>query len=151
MEFLETVLSYIGLFKLLAVIGSPIIIFSATPRMPFWYKSGRIIFLWLCAIAISGITLYATLSDPEEIGRWGIKRQAYEHYILLSIWFIFLINVYIGWFEFLWRCVYRQWAWPPLKNLQYGLVSNLCILGSAALTIPLVLLLMVVGTVKIIY
>jgi len=151
MEFLETVLAYTGLLGLFVVIGAPIIIFSATPRMPFWYKSGRIIFLWLCAITISGITLYATLTDPEIIGRWGIKEHAYRHYILLSIWIVFLINVVIGWLEFFWRCIYRQWIWPPLKNLQYGLISNLCILGSAIFTIPLALLLVVVSIIKTIY
>ncbi len=151
MEFLEPILAYAGLLALIAIIASPIIIFSATPRMPLWYRSGRILFLWFCAIAISGIGLYETLSDPEEIKHWGIKEDAYQHYILLHLWFIFLMNIYIGWFEFFWRCVYRQWAWPLLKNLKYGLISNMCILSSAVFTIPLALFLVVVGIVKIIY
>lgn len=151
MGFFETIFAYIGFFNLLVLIGSPIIIFSATPRMPFWYKSGRIVFLWACATGMMGFTLYETLTDPELIGRWGMREQAYQHYILLSVWGVFLINIVIGWLEFLWRCVYRQWAWPPLKNLRYGIISNLCIFGSAVFTIPLALLLIVVSIVKIIY
>lgn len=140
-----------GLVALTAIIGSPVIIFSATPRMPLWYKSGRIVFLWLCAVMISAIFLYTTLNDPKNIEHWGIKEQAYSHYTFLAIWYVFLTNVYIGFFEFLWRCIYRQWSWPPLKNLQYGLVSNLCVVGSALLIIPVIYILIVVSIIKIVY
>ena len=67
MEFLETILAYTGLLGLFAVIGAPIIIFSATPSMPFWYKSGRIIFLWVMILILIGFLTYIELTSEEEI------------------------------------------------------------------------------------
>lgn len=149
MEFLEPVFAYIGLFSLLVVIGAPIIIFSATPRMPFWYKSGRILFLWFIIAALITLLSYIELTSEKEIPCCLSEHYIHMKNILIIFWMGFLINVYIGWWEFLWRCIYRQWAWPLLRNLQYGLVSNLCILGSALLTIPVAFILIVVGIIKL--
>jgi len=107
----------------------PVIIFSATPRMPRWYKSGRIVFMWMAALAGISFT-YGILPDydPDWHG------SPYKHYFLkhnfMNVSLFALFNMYMGWWEFLWRSIYRQWAWPPLKIFQYGIVSNLCILGA---------------------
>ncbi len=149
MEFLESILHYIGPLIWLAPV--PIIIFSATPRMPFWYKAGRILFMWAVILIVIGFFTYVELTSKEEIPCCLSEQYVHMKNILMFFWMGFLINVYIGWFEFLWRCVYRQWAWPPLKNLQYGFVSNLCIFGSALLTVPVIYILIVVGLIKVIY
>ena len=147
MEFFETILIYVRSWIWLLPI--PIIIFSATPRMPFWYKSGRIVFLWFIIAAFITLFSYIELTSEKEIPCCLSEQYVHTKNILILFWMGFLINVYIGWWEFLWRCVYRQWAWPPLKNLQYGLVSNLCILGSAVLTIPIIYILIVVGIIQL--
>jgi hypothetical protein len=117
--------------------------------MPFWYKSGRIVFLWFIIAAFITLFSYIELTSEKEIPCCLSEQYVHTKNILILFWMGFLINVYIGWWEFLWRCVYRQWAWPPLKNLQYGLVSNLCILGSAVLTIPIIYILIVVGIIQL--
>jgi hypothetical protein len=147
MEFLEPLSNYIGpWFWFLPV---PLIIFSATPRMPFWYKSGRILFMWFIIAALIAFFIYIELTSEKEILCCLSEQYVHARKILILFWMGFLINVYIGWWEFLWRCVYRQWTWPPLKNLQYGLVSNLCILGSAVLTIPIIYILIVVAIIQL--
>ena len=134
-QFLESLL-----IPWLLLLPVPLIIFSATPRMPFWYKSGRIIFLWLITLILI-IYAYGPLPnyDPDWHGGPYID-YLLKHIVLLTILFA-IVNMYMGWWEFLWRCIYRQWAWPPLKNLQYGLVSNLCILGSVGLKLSVLILL----------
>lgn len=148
MEFLNAILIYLGLWIWLLPI--PVIIFSATPRMPFWYKSGRILFLWFIIVALIILFSYVELTSEKEIPCCLSEQYVHTKNILMFLWMGFLINAVIGWFEFIWRCVYRQWIWPPLKNIkEYGLVSNLCILGSALLTVPVICILIVVGIIKL--
>jgi hypothetical protein len=125
------------------LIPIPIVIFSAIPRMSLWYKSGRIVLLWVL-ILISIFFTYGIFPDydPDWHG------ESYSYYFLkynfINAALFATLNVYMGWWEFLWRCIYRQWAWPPLKNLQYGLVSNLCILGSIALMLFVFIMLILI-------
>ena len=142
-EVLKGIAENIMFMPFILLIPIPIVIFSAIPRMPFWYKSGRIIFLWLL-ILVSILLTYGILPDydPDRHG------SPYKHYFLkhnfINAALFAILNTYMGWWEFLWRCIYRQWAWPPLKNLQYGLASNLCILGSVALKLFIAVMLILV-------
>lgn len=123
----------------------PLIIFSVRPSTKTWIKSGRIIFL-ISMFYLAGWIKYHFFID---FFSYEPKRccESSIYYFVLDIagalWIISWLNMYVGWWEFLWRCIYRQWAWPPLKNIQYGIVSNLCILGSLFLTVPATLLLIV--------
>lgn len=138
MDFLNTIAIHIKPY--IVLIPIPVVIFSATPHMPSWYKSGRILFMWAGILVLIGLFIYIELVSENEIPCCLTREHVHTKNILMFFWMGFLINVYIGWWEFLWRCLYKQWAWPPLKNLQYGLVSNLCILASAAFTVPVGLL-----------
>jgi hypothetical protein len=115
----------------------PFVIFLVTPRVSPRLKSGRILFLWLLTAIFLGSISYQRFLSQEPYECCTSKLYYYGEDIVLFLWGCFLSNVYIGWWEFLWRCVYRQWSWPPLKNLQYGVVSNLSILGSAVFTLGL--------------
>lgn len=116
------------------LIPIPFVIFIATPRTKLRYKSGRIVFLWLLVL-VSILLTYGIFPDYDSDKDGG----AYGYYFLkhnfVNAALFAIFNMYIGWWEFLWRCIYRQWAWPPLGNRQYGLTSNLCILGSIALAL----------------
>jgi hypothetical protein len=92
-----------------------------------------------------GEIVYSILSSEETYICCVSKEYIYMENIALFFIWSFMVNVYIGWWEFLWRCIYRQWTWPPLRNIkEYGLVSNLCILGSAVFTIPFGMLMIAV-------
>jgi hypothetical protein len=144
MEFLKEITHYGG-FPVWVLFFVPALIFTATPKMPFCYKEGRIIVAWLMGL-IGIIYIYGVL--PEYDPNW--HRGSYRYYFLkhnfINLALFAMLNMYMGWWEFLWRCIYRQWTWPPMMNLQYGLFSNLCVLGSAAFMLCTAILLILVLT-----
>ena len=127
----------------------PIIIFSVTPQTIQWIKSWRIIIMWCAIMVLVAFMIYTELTSEQEIPCCLSEQYVHIRKIFISLWMAVLMNVYIGWWEFLWRCVYRQWTWPLLKNLQYGWVSNLCIIGSAIITLPLGSIILVVELMKL--
>lgn len=86
--------------------------------------------MWSILLSLFVFFLYVELTSDREIPCCLSKEYVMMKHIggLLSL--TVMVNAYIGFWELIWRCIYRQWTWPPLQNIKrYGLVSNLCVLG----------------------
>lgn len=47
-------------------------------------------------------------------------------------------TMYLGWFEYVWRRINKQIAWPLKENLKYDVTSNIVILISCFMTLLLI-------------
>ena len=109
----------------------PTLIFAVKPKASMRIKSAR---LWLPLLVLF-IILCMRIFIIEFKGQANIGWE-------ISLFFVFIallkFTAYIGWFEFLWRLIYKQFSWPLKYNLKYGWVSNTVLIVSLLMTILMV-------------
>jgi hypothetical protein len=52
---------------------------------------------------------------------------------------MFQYIMFLGWFEYIWRRINKQIAWPLKENLKYDVTSNIVILISGSMTLLLII------------
>lgn len=121
----------------------PFIIFAVKPSAPMWHKGGRILFLLF--VLMIPIWVYDYIyPDPPRPGppRCCKSETQYmiEDFLFRSIYIMVLANTYIGWWEILWRSIYKQWSKKIMETYQFGVISMLCVIGSGLVTTSLLFL-----------
>ncbi len=119
------------------VIAVPLLIFMIKPDAPSWKKSCRTIFLIfllpLLIAPLSYIRAQMGLPHGRDYGCW-----VYNLYFFLL--FSGISVVYVGWWEFAWRFINKQFSWDIQDDLKYGLISNIVIFLSGFITFTFLLI-----------
>lgn len=130
MEFLEMNLIFLLLKWLLVAcaVGAPIGIFLVKPTAPTWAKSGKLLFPIVLLFLILNCTALSECFQPFQMD-CAIFKMLFV--VLATLQYI----MFLGWFEYIWRRIHKQIAWPLRENLKYGIVSNAVIAISAFMTL----------------
>ncbi|NBX67053.1 MAG: hypothetical protein EBQ96_08670 [Proteobacteria bacterium] len=114
----------------------PIVIFSVKPDTKTIIKSGRLLFLAALGGALSAyIKHLRVIENP----RLAVSGTCWIDTSLDVLNMVLIAVLYIGLWEFVWRCVYRQWERPILKNLKYEITSNVFVAIFALFAVTLAL------------
>jgi hypothetical protein len=114
---------YIFIFILLIL--PPFAVFCVGPKASMWVKSIRLV---IPAIVL--ILMLSFIASPDEC--WGDVKslECRSTYVLAMLITVFASIAYIGWFEFLWRIIYKQFSRNVIQNFRYGIVSAIVIVIS---------------------
>ena len=126
-------LSTIAMYLLLGcLLCGPVAIFIIRPEAASWKRPAKL----LLPIVIFFFTL-------APIGMGECFRDQSLGCLVFKLFFLCLgtlfFTMYLGWFEYIFRRIHKQIAWPLKENLKYGIVSNAVLSISAFMTLVFIL------------
>jgi hypothetical protein len=108
----------------------PIIVFSVRPHAKLNIRSGRLIFAAFLMPVFNVVSVYAeSLQYPHR----DVFPACFVFSVFSFAYTFFLSIIYVGWWEFIWRCVYRQWSMSIKTNLLYNFTSTMFVFLSFVL------------------
>ncbi len=113
----------------------PIIIFSVSPKTAKWIRSVRIVGLMILLLVLGkiNVVINSQPKGPSYGGDYDFEYYTIE--ILQIIWIMVLFNMYVGWWEIIWKTFYKQWSLDFTFIKKYGMISFISVFLSIILTI----------------
>jgi hypothetical protein len=117
--FLIFIQNYLHIIWLVIV---PMIVFSVRPRVKLKVRSGRLIF---AAFLISAFSFFSLYAESLRYPYMDVFPTCLVPFTFSFAYTFFLSIIYVGWWEFIWRCVYKQWPMSIKKNLLENFTSTM--------------------------